>query len=848
MKGSGGASPGPCSPTNRRFRRAPLLVIALILLLAFLPAGMLHADTKVVTFDDLFPGTVVSNQYQSSHGVYFLESDPGFLPVVRSVPGRARSGNNVVDISTCPPGCEFFTARTYGRLTVAARSITLYAGYLGSTGDAQVTLLARDAGGKQIDSYGPVTVTAGQAFNTLLRVATTSATADIAAFELYASNGALDTNEQIGFDDLTIELPDMTPPATTITSGPSGLTNDATPTFAFTSNEAGSTFECRVDTAAFSRCTSPHTTAALTEGAHTFAVRATDPGGNVDATPATRSFTVDTTPPQTTITAGPSGPISTSTPSFSFSSEAGATFQCRVDGAAFAACSSPHTTASLAQGAHTFEVRAIDAAGNADPTPAARSFTVDQSAPDTTIDSGPTGSTGDSTPTFGFSSPDAGSSFECRVDSAPFAPCSSPHTTATLADGPHTFEVRAKDAAGNADASPASSAFTVDTAPPESSITTGPSGPTDDPTPTFAFASSEPGSIFECRVDSAAFAPCSSPHTTAALAQGAHTFEVRAIDAAGNADPTPATRSFTVDQSAQAPGPLDTAIVSTPASFTRDRTPTFTFSSNQVGNSFECSLDDAPFSPCSSPYSAPTLRSGSHTFRVRARDQAGNVDPTPASFTFAIPAELADLPPPTVGKSFNAEPIGAGEVFVSVPAGSSSAPARASASVPGLKGRAFIPLREARQLPVGTFFDTRRGRVRLQSAADAKGSLQSGEFSAGVFQVLQSGKRAARGLTELRMKGASFRRCGSTRGRRAEVAARRSRRTIRRLRSNARGRFRTRGRYSAATVRGTAWTVADRCDGTLTTVSSGRVAVRDFRRRKTVLLRARKSYLARARR
>ncbi len=71
---------------------------------------------------------------------------------------------------------------------------------------------------------------------------------------------------------------------------------------------------------------------------------------------------------------------------------------------------------------------------------------------------------------------------------------------------------------------------------------------------------------------------------------------------------------------------------------------------------------------------------------------------------------------------------------------------------------------------------------------------------------------------------------------------------MRRLRGNANGRFRTRGRYSAATVRGTVWEVSDRCDGTLTKVTRGRVAVRDFRRRKDVSVKAGKSYLARARR
>ena len=85
-------------------------------------------------------------------------------------------------------------------------------------------------------------------------------------------------------------------------------------------------------------------------------------------------------------------------------------------------------------------------------------------------------------------------------------------------------------------------------------------------------------------------------------------------------------------------------------------------------------------------------------------------------------------------------------------------------------------------------------------------------------------------------------------GARAAARRRLSRRTIRRLRSNAKGRFRTRGRYSSATVRGTSWTTTDRCDGTLTKVTRGTVTVRDLRRHKNITLRKGKSYLAKARR
>ncbi len=85
-------------------------------------------------------------------------------------------------------------------------------------------------------------------------------------------------------------------------------------------------------------------------------------------------------------------------------------------------------------------------------------------APETEIDSGPSGLTNDPTPSFTFSSPDAGASFECKVDSSSYTACSSPKTTSHLADGSHTFYVRAKDSFGNVDPTPASRTFTVRTA------------------------------------------------------------------------------------------------------------------------------------------------------------------------------------------------------------------------------------------------------------------------------------------------------------------------------------------------------------------------------------------------
>jgi thrombospondin type 3 repeat protein len=200
------------------------------------------------------------------------------------------------------------------------------------------------------------------------------------------------------------------------------------------------------------------------------------------------------------------------------------------------------------------------------------------------------------------------------------------------------------------------------------------------------------------------------------------------------------------------------------------------------------------------------------------------------------------VPTAVLGRILVARTI-SGTVTIALPPGA-TATGRARASQ---KGLTFVPLEQVTEIPVGSFLNTRRGTVGLTAAVDTAGKTQSGMFSRGLFQVLQSRRRSARGLTELRLKGSSFRGCRRAQAGGSATAAQLSRRTIRRLRANARGRFRTGGRNSSATVRGTIWEVADRCDGTLTKVRRGRVAVRDFRRKKTVIVRAGKSYLARAR-
>ena len=390
------------------------------------------------------------------------------------------------------------------------------------------------------------------------------------------------------------------------------------PSFTFTSTQPSATFECKLDTPSgtgtYTSCTSPRAYTTTANGTYTFSVRSSYPAGNVDPTPATRSFTVDTGPPDTTITSGPSGTTSATSASFGFTSSEPGTFECKLDrpsgAGTYALCTSPQAYTAALDGSYTFSVRAIDAAGNVDPTPATRTFIVDTTTPDTTINTGPTGTIATGAASFTFSGTELNSTFECKLDgpgaaTGTYAPCTSPQAYSALADGTYTFSVRAKDAAGNLDPTPATRTFTVDTTAPDTTLTGTP--------PTFSFTSSEPGSTFECKLDgpgatTGTYAACTSPQNLGTLADGTYTFSVRAKDAAGNVDPTPATRTFTVDTTAP-----DTAINSGPTGTIAATSASFVFTSEQ-GATFECKLDRpsgaGTYAACTSPqaYTQPDRR------------------------------------------------------------------------------------------------------------------------------------------------------------------------------------------------------------------------------------------------
>jgi hypothetical protein len=358
--------------------------------------------------------------------------------------------------------------------------------------------------------------------------------------------------------------------------------------------------------------------------------------------------------PDTTIDTNPPDPSNSANASFAFSaSEAGSTFECRLNAGTWEACASPKDYTGLADGSHTFDVRATNTKGNTDPTPATYTWLIDTLPPETTIDSNPPDPSSSADAAFTFSADETGSTFECQIDSGGWAACTSPENYTGLADGGHMFEVRATDSTGNVDATPATFSWTIDTVGPETTIDSSPSDPSSSADASFTFSADEAGSTFECQLDGGGWAACTSPNNYTGLAGGSHTFEVRATDPTGNVDATPATFSWTIDTV----GP-DTTIDSNPPDPSSSADASFTFSADEAGSTFECRLDGGGWAACTSPRNYTGLADGTHEFQVRATDPLGNVDATPATYGWTIdtaaPQTTIDSNPPNPSNSADA--------------------------------------------------------------------------------------------------------------------------------------------------------------------------------------------------
>lgn len=268
----------------------------------------------------------------------------------------------------------------------------------------------------------------------------------------------------------------------------------------------------------------------------------------VDAAPGPPIVTITTPPPSLT--------RATSATIFFTCNQASCTFLCSLDGAAESSCTSPTNVAVLAEGAHTFSVRATSLDGQTS-APATANWQIDATAPGVTLTSGPPAVTNDTTATFEFTCSEANCTFQCTLDGGVTA-CTSPLVIPQLGEATHTFDVRSRDSVGNLSA-PASVSWMVDKTPPKVSITRAPTWLTSSTSATFGFSCNESDCSYECSIDGGASAACTSLATISVGGDGAHTLDVRAIDPAGNVGPS-ARASWNVLTNAPATAVVHAAI------------------------------------------------------------------------------------------------------------------------------------------------------------------------------------------------------------------------------------------------------------------------------------------------
>jgi DNA-directed RNA polymerase specialized sigma24 family protein len=374
--------------------------------------------------------------------------------------------------------------------------------------------------------------------------------------------------------------------------------------------------------------TASETTRTVTPGQWWFNLRTRDDDGDWTHTVHIGPYVVVPVP-DTKIVSRPPLLSNDNRPAFRFEATGEGTFECSLDRAAFKGCEARIEIGRLRDGRHRLQVRIRDLHGNADASPAVWVWRVDTKAPRTRIVSAAVEAR---TARFRFASSERKSTFECRMDAGDFARCRSPLSVDDLRQGNHVLVVRATDGAGNRDRSPAVYRWEIDTKRPKTTILSGPSGVVHRSRATFALDSNEVEVTYECSLDGRAFTACPPTVTFRVLPPGDHTFAARARDEAGNVDGTPARRRWTIVDTARP----NTTITDHPPTNSSDSSPTFRFRSSEAGSTFECRLDSGSWRSCSSPRTYNSLANGQHVFRVRARDLGGNVDQTPATWTWTI--------------------------------------------------------------------------------------------------------------------------------------------------------------------------------------------------------------------
>ncbi|KAK9815878.1 hypothetical protein WJX72_011193 [[Myrmecia] bisecta] len=414
-----------------------------------------------------------------------------------------------------------------------------------------------------------------------------------------------------------------------ITSGPLGLTNATSITYAFatqTGNGNGVSFECSLapsasaansSAAAWAACTSPKTYDNLADGSYYFSVRAQG-----EKTADSRAFTKDTVPPVAAFNStlpGPQSAIDTATFAFQATDASSVDFQCMISAApatlqssinqwsslaaiggdsvqfgSWANCSSPQTYYGLLPGNWTLKVRATDAAGNTATSDLSANWTVAFAAGQvyTRAQSGPFALTASKNVSYVLQALMASSTGGVTPEANPSFDCQLVNQTGRL--------------------------------PPQSVST---------------------ASLSSSAATSASWKPCANPASFANVPDGVYTFLARVSAVDSPAADTQLSSTFTVDTT-----PPSVKVSSQPPAITSSKDSTLAFATADGDAKFGCLLSSAgnssfgnsTYYACSSPVQYSSLPDGEYTFSLEARDRAGNVA-APVNVTW-----LVDTTPPNI--------------------------------------------------------------------------------------------------------------------------------------------------------------------------------------------------------
>jgi len=422
---------------------------------------------------------------------------------------------------------------------------------------------------------------------------------------------------------------DMTAPVISVVavSPAQGLTNAKNVSVEFSVNETGNVY-CSLDGTDAVLCQSPFVAGDLAEGSHSVQISAADASGNMSAA-VSLEWNMDLTAPVLSFGAilpSSASQLNVNNIEIAVNAPEGAVLYASIDGASAAIVQSPIQLSDLVEGNHSVSVYGMDDAGNASAA-IVHQFNVDMTAPSISLvaqnNANPTNSDRNA---FAMSS-NEDSRFECSLDNVGFEACLSPVEFSGLADGSHSMQVRAIDAANNISAM-AQYTWVVDTDAPSTSVV----GSTDLDQAMMSLSSDEAGVQYMCSLDGAALSACSSVVNYSGLALGNHSFLAKAVDAAGNIDTVGATYQFVVTK------PIKTMITAvTPGtSPTNQPTMTIAFAADQANATFLCSVDNAALAPCFSPVTYSGLPEGAHNFIVKAIDAYGNMDATGASHAWVL--------------------------------------------------------------------------------------------------------------------------------------------------------------------------------------------------------------------